>query len=185
MEWIQREGTIAKVLIDTEMLAAKVAELGAAIDADYADRQPLLVGVLRGCAFFFADLMRHLTIPVAMDFIAVSSYGPSAGGSGAVRFMKDLDLPVEGRHVILVEDVIDTGLTLRYVVRNLKARHPASLEICTLLDKRVRRLVDTPLRYIGFDLPDVFVVGYGLDYQQRYRNLPFIAVLHKHVYDVE
>lgn len=173
---------IAEIIIGEEELQARVKELGQALSRDYEGRCPMLVGVLKGTAFFFADLMRALTIPGTVDFIAVSSYGPSTEASGVVRFLKDLDQPVERRHVIMVEDIIDTGLTLNYILRNLWARRPASLEVCTLLNKPVHRLVEIPLKYIGFDLPDLFVVGYGLDYMQRYRNLPFIGVLKPHEY---
>jgi len=170
------------VLIDRDRLQERVRELGAAISRDYAGREPLLVGVLRGTAVFLADLLRAIDIHVVVDFIAVSSYGPSTHTSGVVRFLKDLDESIEGRDVILVEDIVDTGLTLRYILRNLRGRKPASLAICALLDKQARRLVDVEIQYKGFDIPDAFVVGYGLDYQQRYRNLPFICVLKPEVY---
>ncbi len=173
---------IAAVLIDREQLQERVRELGAAISRDYAGRAPLLVGVLRGTVVFLADLMRAIDLPVAVDLIAISSYGPSTHDSGVVRFTKDLDESVEGRDVILVEDIVDTGLTLRFILRNLRGRKPASLAICALLDKRVRRLVDVDLQYVGFEIPDAFVVGYGLDYRQTYRNLPFICVLKPEVY---
>ena len=170
------------MLIDRDRLQERVRELGAAISRDYAGREPLLVGVLRGTAVFLADLLRAIDIHVVVDFIAVSSYGPSTHTSGVVRFLKDLDESIEGRDVILVEDIVDTGLTLRYILRNLRGRKPASLAICALLDKQARRLVDVEIQYKGFDIPDAFVVGYGLDYQQRYRNLPFICVLKPEVY---
>ncbi|MHB1132003.1 MAG: hypoxanthine phosphoribosyltransferase [Chloroflexota bacterium] len=173
---------IADVLIDRERLESRVRELGAAIARDYAGRTPLLVCVLRGPILFLADLLRALDIHVIVDFIAVSTYGPSSHETGVVRFTKDLDEPLEGRDVILVEDIIDTGLTLRFILRNLLGRKPASLAICALLDKRARRLIDVDVRYVGFEIPDAFVVGYGLDYQQRYRNLPFICVLKPEVY---
>jgi hypoxanthine phosphoribosyltransferase len=174
---------IAKVLIDREQLQARVRELGEAITRDYQGRTPLLVGVLRGPVIFLADLVREIKLHIKMDFIAVSSYGPSAHTAGVVRFLKDLDESIEGRDVILVEDIIDTGLTLRYVLRNLRGRRPASLVICALLNKQVRRLLDIDVQYTGFDIPDVFVVGYGLDYEQRYRNLPYICVLKPEIYE--
>lgn len=168
---------LGRVLFTAEQVQARVHELAAAIDADYAGRPPLLVGVLKGSVVFLSDLLRALTLPVTCDFIAISSYGPASARSGVVRFLKDLDTAIEGRDVLIVEDIIDTGLTLRYIVRNLLARRPASLEICTLLNRPARRLAELPLRYVGFDLPDVFVVGYGLDYREHYRGLPYIAVL--------
>lgn len=167
---------VAEILIPAEALQAKVAELGAAISLDYEGKSPILVGVLKGCTFFMADLMRAITIPISVDFIAITSYGPAAP-SGVVRFMKDLDVSITGRHVLVVEDIIDTGLTLNYILRVLRGRRPASLEAGTLLDKPARRLPNIPLRYRGFELPDKFVIGYGLDYHQLYRNLPFIGVL--------
>lgn len=173
---------IAAILLDRESIQARVRELGAAISRDYAGHVPLLVGVLRGTVVFLADLLRAIDIRVAVDFIAISSYGPTTHDSGVVRFLKDLDESIEGRDVILVEDIVDTGLTLRYILRNLRGRRPASLAICALLDKRARRLVDVDLQYVGFEIPDAFVVGYGLDYRQLYRNLPFICVLKPEVY---
>lgn len=151
--------------------------MGAVISRDYRGKDLHLVAVLKGSVAVVADLLRAITIPVSVDFIAVSSYGPTARPSGAVRLMKDLDQSIEGRHVLVVEDVIDTGLTLNYILRTLRARHPASLEIATLLDKPAHRLIDERIRYIGFTLPDCFVVGYGLDEQQRFRNLPYLAIL--------
>lgn len=174
---------IASVLIDREQLQARVRELGAAITRDYQGRFPLLVGVLRGPVLFMADLLREIHLHVAIDFIAVSSYGPTSHTSGVVRLTKDLDESIEGRDVILVEDIIDTGLTLRYILRNLRGRKPASLAICALLNKQVRRLIDVDIKYKGFDIPDAFVVGYGLDYNQRYRNLPYICILKPEVYE--
>lgn len=168
---------LGRTLFTSEQLRSRVAELGAAINADYAGRAPLVVGVLKGSIVFLADLMRGIALPVSYDFIAISSYGSATARSGVVRFLKDLDAPIEDRDVIVVEDIIDTGLTLRYIVRNLLARRPASLEVCTLLNRPVRRLAELSLRYVGFDLPDVFVVGYGLDYRGYFRNLPYIAAL--------
>jgi hypoxanthine phosphoribosyltransferase len=168
---------IRDVLITEEQLKARVAEIGAAISRDYAGRNPLLVGVLKGVVFFMADLLRAITVPVEADFIAVSSYNAEARDRGLVRLVKDLEIPLDGRHVLFVEDVIDTGLTLNYILRNLRTRDPASLEVCVLFNKPARRLIDVPVKYKGFDLPDRFVAGYGLDYREKYRNLPFVGVL--------
>jgi hypoxanthine phosphoribosyltransferase len=168
---------IARVLIPSEELRARVADLGAAISRDYAGLDPVLVGVLKGSAPFIADLLRALSIHVTVDFIAVSSYGPQTRTSGVVRILKDLDTNVAGRHVLVMEDIVDTGLTLSYILRSLQSREPASLTVGTLLDKSARRLVEVPLKYRGFEIPDAFVIGYGLDYQERYRNLAFVAVL--------
>ncbi len=166
---------IDRVLITAAQIQRKVRELGAQISKDYAGKAPLLVGVLRGVACFMADLMRHISLPLSVDFMAVSSY--EGDQSGAVRILKDLDEKIEGRHVLVVEDIVDTGMTLNHLLGLLSARKPASLKVCALLDKRVRRLVDVPIDYVGFEVPDEFVVGYGLDYRQTYRNLPFIATL--------
>lgn len=168
---------IREILLTPEQIQARVAELGKQISLDYADKDLLIVGVLKGVLMFMADLLRQITIPVAVDFIAVSSYSTEARDRGYVSLVKDLDIPITGRHVIFIEDVIDTGLTLNYLLRNLRARNPASLEVCVMFDKPVRRLVDYPLRYKGFDIPDQFVVGYGLDYHEKYRNLPFVGLL--------
>ena len=170
-------GTIGEVLIDEGRLQERISEIAQRVSADYAGREPLVVGVLKGAVFFIADLLRRLTVPCELDFMAVSSYGSSTHSSGVVRILKDLDIPIAGRHVLVVEDVIDSGLTLSYLMKNLASRQPASLEICTLLTKPGHRRLNIPIRYIGFDLPDAFVIGYGLDYAERYRNLPFIAVL--------
>lgn len=171
-----------RILITEPQLQARIHELADAISADYAGETPLLVSVLKGAIYFVADLSRAISIPIAMDFMAITSYGPGQGASGAVRLIKDLDEQITGRHVLLVEDIIDTGLTAAYLLRILGARDPASLRICTLLDKTARRIVDTlPIRYRGFEVPDVFLVGYGLDYRQLYRNLPFIGVLREDV----
>lgn len=170
---------VQKVLISQDQLSRRVAELGEEISRDYALRDPIVVSVLKGAVYFVADLTRQLSFPVAIDFLAISSYGGTRDSAGVVRLLKDLDEDVTGRHVLLVEDIIDTGLTASYILRLLRAREPASLAICTLLDKRARRIVDDlPIAYRGFEIPDVFVVGYGLDVRQRYRNLPFIGVLH-------
>lgn len=169
---------IDRVLFTEAQIQDRIRELAEAISADYEGKTPLLVSVLKGALYFIADLSRAVNIPVAMDFMAITSYGGEQASSGAVRLIKDLDEKITGRHVILVEDIIDTGLTAAYLLRTLTARDPASIRICTLLDKSARRIVDTlPIDYRGFDVPDIFVVGYGLDYRQLYRNLPFIGVL--------
>lgn len=172
---------IAAVLIPEERLQARVAELGRQLAADYRGKRPVLVGVLRGCVFFLADLMRCMDIELEIDFMAISSYS-SKSALGVVRVLKDLDTSLEDRHVLLVEDIIDTGLTVNYVMKLLAARGPASLRLCTLLNKPARRLIDRQIDYIGFDIPDAFVVGYGLDYEHRYRNLPYIGVLRPEVF---
>lgn len=168
---------LARVLIGEEELRARVRELGAEISRDYAGKDLLLVGVLRGVVVFIADLLRAITIPVAVDLIGISAYGPSVETGGVVRLTKDLEEPVEGRHVLFVEDVIDTGLTLSYLLRTFRARRPASLQVCVLLDKQAHRLIDIDIAYRGFALRDEYVVGYGLDHRQRYRNLPVIGIL--------
>jgi hypoxanthine phosphoribosyltransferase len=171
------ERAVTEVLIDQEGLQRRIAELGEEISADYAGRDLLLVGVLKGAVFFMADLMRSLTIPCEIDFMAISSYGDSADSSGVVRILKDLDINIEGRDVLVVEDIIDSGLTLSYLMRNLEAREPASLEICALMTKPDRREIEVPVRYVGFEIPNRFVIGYGLDFAERYRNLPYVGVL--------
>jgi len=168
---------VTDVLIDETALQARIAALGEEISADYANRDLLLIGVLKGAVFFMSDLMRHLTIPCEIDFMAISSYGDSTDSSGVVRILKDLDINIEGRDVLVVEDIIDSGLTLSYLIRNLEAREPASLEICALLTKPDRREIEVPVRYVGFDIPNRFVIGYGLDFAERYRNLPYVGVL--------
>ncbi len=174
---------IAEILLTEEQIQAKVAELGARISTDYAGRELTLVSVLKGSLPFMADLMRQLTIPIRIDLMEVSSYGGSATeSSGLVRILKDLSSSIEGRDVLIVEDIIDTGLTLNYLIRYLRGKNPRSLRICTLLDKPARRLVDIPVDYIGFTIPDQFVVGYGLDYGELYRNLRFVGVLRPEVY---
>jgi hypoxanthine phosphoribosyltransferase len=172
------EAAVSEVLIEEERLRARVAELGEEISTDYAGREPLLIGVLKGAVFFMADLMRHVTVPCEVDFMAISSYGDSTDSSGVVRILKDLDINIDGRDVLVVEDIIDSGLTLSYLMRNLEAREPASLEVCALLTKPARREIDVPVRYVGFEIPNRFVIGYGLDFAERYRNLPFVGVLH-------
>jgi hypoxanthine phosphoribosyltransferase len=167
---------IGEVLIEEGRLQRRVRELGAQISEDYAGRRPVLVGILRGSIVFLADLMRAVQIPVTLDLLAISSY-VGRDSSGVVRLLKDLDHSIDGKDVLLVEDVIDTGLTLSYVLRVLRTRNPASLEVCTLLNRPRSRLVEQPLKYVGFDVPDSFVIGYGLDFNQRYRNLEYIALL--------
>ncbi|MBW3561337.1 MAG: hypoxanthine phosphoribosyltransferase [Actinobacteria bacterium] len=173
---------IDDVLITGGEIDAKLAELAERLDADYGGEEVLLVGILKGAFVLIADLARHLTIPVSVDFMAVSSYGSATRTSGVVRILKDLDVELEGRHVLLVEDIVDSGLTLNYLLRNLRSRGPKSLEVLALLTKPSQQRVDIPIRYHGFEVPDVFVVGYGLDYAERYRNLPFIATLREDVY---
>ena len=168
---------VGEVLIDEETIAARVAELGREISRDYAGRQLLLVGVLKGAIFFIADLMRKLDLDCEVDFMAISSYGSSTDSSGVVRILKDLDGTIEGRDVLVVEDVIDSGLTLSYLLRTLEARSPASIEVCALLTKPARREIDVTCRYVGFEIPGKFVIGYGLDFDQLYRNLPYVGVL--------
>lgn len=173
---------IRQILFTAEEINGRVHELGAAISRDYEGCHPLLVGVLKGVFPFMADLMRAITIPLEVDYMAVASYSPESRQKGLVRLQKDLDLPIKDRHVLFVEDVVDTGLTLHYLLRNLRARQPASLKVCTLFNKSRRRLISLPLQYQGFDLPDKFVVGYGLDYRERYRNLPFVGLLSPDVF---
>ena len=170
---------LADVLITPERLQARIGELAAQVDADYAGRELLLVGVLKGAVMVMADLARAMHLPVQMDWMAVSSYGSGTKSSGVVRILKDLDADITGRHVLVVEDIVDSGLTLQYLMRNLGSRNPASLEVCALLTKPERRKVDLPTRYVGFEIPNRFVVGYGLDFDERHRNLPFVAVLER------
>jgi hypoxanthine phosphoribosyltransferase len=174
---------IAEVLLTEEQIAAKVVELGQTISRDYDGRELTLVSVLKGSLPFMADLMRRITLPLRIDLMEVSSYGTSTESSGLVRILKDLSAPIEGRDVLLVEDIIDTGLTLNYLIRYLKGKNPRSIKICTLLDKPARRLVEIPLDYVGFEIPDAFVVGYGLDFNEVYRNLRFVGVLRPEMYE--
>jgi hypoxanthine phosphoribosyltransferase len=174
---MSRDESIGEILVQPDELEHRVRELGAEISRDYAGRELLLIGVLKGAVFFLADLMRHIDVPCEVDFMAVSSYGSSTDTSGVVRILKDLDAPLEGRHVLIVEDIVDSGLTLQYLMRTLETRGPASLEVCALLTKPDRRLVEMPARYVGFEIPDKFAIGYGLDYAERYRNLPYVATL--------
>lgn len=168
---------MGEVLVEAERLQRRVRELAEQIARDYAGRPLLLIGVLKGAVFFLSDLMRFIDIPVEVDFMAVASYGSATDSSGVVRILKDLDMPIEGRDVLIVEDIVDSGLTLQYLLRNLGSRNPASLEVCALLVKPSRRKVELPTRYVGFEIPDTFVVGYGLDYSERHRNLPYVAAL--------
>ena len=169
---------VGEILIEQEPLQARIAELGAEISSEYEGRDLLLVGVLKGAVFFMADLMRELSIPCEIDFMAISSYGAATDSSGVVRILKDLDTNIAGREVLVVEDIIDSGLTLSYLMRSLKARKPESLEICALLTKPERREIEVPVKFVGFEIPNKFVIGYGLDFAERYRNLPYVAVLH-------
>jgi hypoxanthine phosphoribosyltransferase len=166
-----------EVLISTEKIKERISELGAEIARDYAGRNPLLIGVLKGACLFLSDLMRAADIPLNVEFIAISSYGAEMRTSGEVRILKDLDVAIEGRHILVVEDIVDTGLTLSYLLANLKSRGAESVKLAALLDKFERREKEVPIDYLGFQIPDKFVVGYGLDFAERYRNLPFIAVL--------
>ncbi len=171
------ERVIGETLVASEELQARVAQLGEQISRDYAGRELILVGVLKGAVLFLADLMRHIDVPCEIDFMAVSSYGSQTDSSGVVRILKDLDASIADRHVLIVEDIIDSGLTLQYLMRNLRAREPASLEVCALLTKPERLRVDLSPRYVGFEIPNRFAVGYGLDHGQRYRNLGYVAAL--------
>lgn len=174
---------IQEVLLTEEMLAAKVAELGRQITCDYADKEILAIGILKGAAVFMTDLIRKIDRPVEIDFMAVSSYGEKADSSGIVRILKDLDKSIEGKHVLIIEDIIDSGQTLSYLIKNLSDRRPASIELCTLMNKPERRKVDLPVKYVGFEIPNEFVVGYGLDYAEKYRNLPYLGILKRSVYE--
>ena len=173
---------VKEVLFSAEELGKRVRELGKQITGEYQGKELLVIGVLKGANVFLADLIRHIELPLEIDFIAAASYGSSTESSGVVRLLKDLDYPIENRHVLLVEDLIDTGLTLHYLAENLKARQPASFQICTLLDKPERRKVSMEVDYKGFDIPDEFIVGYGIDFNQKYRNLSYIATLKPEVY---
>jgi len=168
---------IGETLVGADDLQRRIRELGAEISRDYQGRDLLLIGVLKGAVLFMADLMRELTVPCEIDFMAVSSYGSATDSSGVVRILKDLDSSISDRDVLLVEDIIDSGLTLHYLLRNLRARNPASLDVCALLTKPERRRVDLPVRYVGFEIPNRFAIGYGLDHSQRHRNLPYVAAL--------
>jgi hypoxanthine phosphoribosyltransferase len=173
----QSENAIGEVLVPSGELHRRITDLAAEIDADYAGRDLVLVGVLKGAVMFMADLMRQLEVACEIDFMAVSSYGSETDSSGVVRILKDLDTSIGGRDVLIVEDIIDSGLTLHYLLRNLRARDPRSLEVCALLTKPERRRVELPIRYVGFEIPNRFAIGYGLDHAQRYRNLDYVAAL--------
>jgi len=174
---IDPHGLVHDTLLDEAAIQARIAELGAEIARDYEGREPLLVCVLKGGFMFLSDLVRHIDLPVAVDFMAISSYGAGTRSSGVVRILKDLETPIEGRDVLVVEDIVDSGLTLHYLMRNLGSRRPATLDVCALLTKPARREIDVPIRYVGFEIPDRFVVGYGLDFDERYRNLRDIGVI--------
>jgi hypoxanthine phosphoribosyltransferase len=173
---------IQQIIYTSDEIQQRVAQLGQVISRDYLGRNPLIIGVLKGVLFFMADLLRSISVPVEIDFIAVSSYSPESRDQGYVRMVKDLDTPIFNRHILFVEDVIDTGLTLNYILQNLRARQPTTLEVCALFNKPEHRLIEFPIKYKGFDLPDQFVVGYGLDYKEKYRNLPFLGSLQPSVF---
>lgn len=170
---------IGEILVEADDLQRRVAELGAEINRDYADRDLVMIGVLKGAVLFLADLMRELEVPCEVDFMAVSSYGSATDSSGVVRILKDLDASIADRDVLLVEDIVDSGLTLHYLLKNLRARDPRTLEVCALLTKPERRRVDLPIKYVGFEIPNRFAIGYGLDHDQQYRNLRFVAALQR------
>ena len=179
--WRPRDD-ISEILISQEQLAARIAELGRQITADYEGKPLVLLGVLKGAVLFMVDLAREIKLPLEIDFMATSSYGASTKSSGVVRIVKDLDESIEGKHILIVEDIVDSGLTLAYILRMLEARRPASVRVCGLLLKDREREQDVPVDYVGFTIPDAFVVGYGLDFAERYRNLPFIGVLRPELY---
>jgi hypoxanthine phosphoribosyltransferase len=174
---VATDSSIGSVVVGPEELKQRIRELAGEVSRDYADKDVLLLGILKGAVFFLTDLMRELAIETEVDFMAISSYGSATESSGVVRILKDLDQPIEGRHVLIVEDIVDSGLTLRYLLGNLGGRNPASLEVCALLSKREARVVNVPVRYVGFEIPNAFVIGYGLDYDERYRALPYVATL--------
>jgi len=179
------EQDLEKIILSREQILERVRELGEIITQDYHDKQLFVIGILRGASVFMADLIRQIDLPMEIDFMAVSSYGVSTKSSGVVRIVKDLDSTITDKDVLIVEDIVDSGLTLKYIVENLKSRKPASIKLCTLLDKPSRRVADVEVQYNGFIIPDEFVVGYGLDYGEKYRNLPYIGVLKPEVYDKE
>ena len=174
---------VEKVLLSEEQLTQKIAELGEEISKDYQGKEIVAICVLKGAILFMADLARAVKVPMALDFMAVSSYGNGTSTSGTVRILKDLDNSIEGKHVLVVEDIIDSGVTLKYLLKNLKSRKPASIKLCTLLNKPERRRVEVDIDYCGFTVPDYFLVGYGLDYAEKYRNLPFIGILKPAIYE--
>jgi hypoxanthine phosphoribosyltransferase len=179
MAQTELEAAVGEVLIDEDALAGRITELAEEVSNDYAGRDLLLIGVLKGAVFFMADLMRQISVPCEVDFMAISSYGGSTDSSGVVRILKDLDINIRDRDVLVVEDIIDSGLTLQYLMRNLRSREPSSLEVCALLTKPERREIEVPVRYVGFEIPNRFVIGYGLDFGERYRNLPYVGVLNE------
>jgi hypoxanthine phosphoribosyltransferase len=181
MTQTELEAAVSEVLIEEDALARRITELADEVSSDYVDRDLLLIGVLKGAVFFMADLMRQITVPCEVDFMAISSYGGSTDSSGVVRILKDLDINIRDRDVLVVEDIIDSGLTLQYLMRNLRSREPASLEVCALMTKPARREIEIPVRYVGFEIPNRFVIGYGLDFAERYRNLPYVGVLNERV----
>ena len=176
------EADVESILLSPEQIQARVAEIGAQISADYDGKDPVFISVLVGAVMFTADLLRHITIPCSLDFMAISSYGQESRSSGVVRVMKDLDESIESKHVIIIEDIIDTGLTLNYLLDNIRNRNVASVRVAALLDKPSRRLTEVKVDYVGFEVPDEFVIGYGLDFAQRYRNFPYVGVLRPEVY---
>jgi hypoxanthine phosphoribosyltransferase len=179
---IRTHDAISQILFTEEQIKNRIIELANSINEDYKHKYPIFVGVLKGVFIFMADLLRNIEIECDVDFLAISNYSNDARKRGVVRLVKDLDIPIEGRHVLFVEDVIDSGLTLNYILRNLQERSPASLEVCTLFDKPTRRLIELPILYKGFDLPDKFIVGYGLDYNERYRNIPYVGILKAEIF---
>lgn len=179
---IKLHDAISQVLFTEDQIKNRIFELSETINDDYKNKYPIFVGVLKGVFIFMADLLRQINIECDVDFLAISNYSNDARKRGVVRLVKDLDIPIEGRHVLFIEDVIDTGLTLNYILRNLQERSPASLEVCTLFDKPTRRLIELPIRYKGFDLPDKFIIGYGLDYNERYRNIPYVGLLKAEIF---
>jgi hypoxanthine phosphoribosyltransferase len=181
MTQTELEAAVSEVLIEEDALARRITELADEVSSDYVNRDLLLIGVLKGAVFFMADLMRQITVPCEVDFMAISSYGGSTDSSGVVRILKDLDINIRDRDVLVVEDIIDSGLTLQYLMRNLRSREPASLEVCALMTKPARREIEIPVRYVGFEIPNRFVIGYGLDFAERYRNLPYVGVLNEHL----
>ncbi len=173
---------ISQVLFTEDQIKNRIFELAETINQDYKNKYPIFVGVLKGVFIFMADLFRKIDIECDVDFLAISNYSNDARTRGVVRLVKDLDIPIEGRHVLFIEDVIDTGLTLHYLLRNLQERSPASLKVCTLFNKPTRRLIELPIQYKGFDLPDKFIVGYGLDYNERFRNLPYVGIIKAEIF---
>jgi hypoxanthine phosphoribosyltransferase len=179
---IKLHNAISQILFTEDQIKNRIFQLAETINEDYRHKYPIFVGVLKGVFIFMADLLRKIDIECDVDFLAISNYSNDARKRGVVRLVKDLDIPIEGRHVLFIEDVIDTGLTLNYILRNLQERSPASLEVCTLFDKPTRRLIELPIRYKGFDLPDKFIIGYGLDYNERYRNIPYVGILKTEIF---